>query len=71
MVTGFKFDNPLSLHKHLKMLTLNDLAGILRDITPGNISFIAVSKLEIDLVVEDVNQAEKVPENICSVYELI
>lgn len=30
MVTCFKFDNSLSLHKLLKMLTWNDLAEILR-----------------------------------------
>ena len=53
------------------MLTLN-FAERLRDVCPESILFSAVPKPDVDFVKDIVKQqADEVPENLCSVYKWI
>ena len=64
--------NPLSEQGDTKMLTLNDFNESLRDVCPESILFSAVPKPDVDFVIDLVKQqADEVPENLCSVYDWI
>ena len=56
----------------MKMLTLHDFAEVLRDICPESILFSAVPNTDVDSITDLAKQqADEVPENLCSVYDWI